>query len=62
MPAADQTFSASTVSRTSWTRTTAAPRATAASAAATLAAIRSPTGRPVSAPSIDLRDRPASTG
>ena len=50
------------VSRTSCTRTMAAPRATAANAAATLAAARSFTSRPVIPPSIDLRDRPASTG
>ena len=41
------TFSASTVAATSCTRTMRAPRCTAASAAATLAARRSPTGRPV---------------
>ena len=55
-------FSASMVSRTSCTRTIAAPRATAANAAAILPAMRSPTSRPVSAPIVDLRDSPASTG
>ena len=59
---ARQTLSASTVSRTSCTRTIAAPRATAESAAAMLPAVRSPTSRPVSAPMVDLRDRPTATG
>ena len=40
----------------------AAPWATAASAAATLADSRSPTARPVTAPSVDLRDQPSNNG
>src|SRR5438105_5985300 len=59
---ARQTFSASTVSLTSWTRTIDAPCATAESAAARLAASLSSDGRPVNAPSVDLRERPATTG
>ena len=49
---ADHTWSASTVSRTSCTRTMRAPRSTASTAAATLAATRSAgSSRPVTAPS-----------
>ena len=57
-----QTASASTVSRTSCTRKIRAPRTAAASAAAMLPASRSSTSRPVIAPSVALRDRPATTG
>lgn len=60
--AACHTFSASTVAATSCTRTMAAPRATHASAAATLPARRSPTGLPVAAPIMDLRETPTSRG
>src|SRR6185369_14149242 len=60
--AASQTLSASTVSATSCTRTMRAPFCTAASAAATLATSRCEASRPVSTPSEDLRDHPASTG
>ena len=59
---ASHTFNASTVARTSCTRTMAAPRATALNAAARLAGIRSSTPRPVICPSEALRDRPATTG
>ena len=59
---ARHTLSASTVSRTSCARMMAAPRATAASAAATLPATRSLTSRPVSAPIVDLRESPTATG
>ena len=61
-PAAAHTFRASTVGATSCTRTMRAPCDTAARAAAKLAASRSPTGRPVNAPSDDLRDQPISKG
>ena len=60
---ARQTFSASTVAATSCTRKMRAPRATHTSAAATLACTRSAaTARPVSLPSVALRDQPAITG
>src|SRR5579862_58026 len=54
---------ASTVSRTSCTRSKRAPRTAAASATAMLPARRSPTScRPVIAAIVDLRDAPTSTG
>ena len=53
---------ASTVAATSWTRRIEAPRWTAINAAAIEPARRSSTLRPVIAPSMLLRDRPAITG
>ena len=50
------------MAETSCTRTIDAPRATAASAAARLAASRSSVARPVISPSDFLRDKPTSTG
>ena len=47
---------------TSWTRIRLAPRSAASTAAATLPARRSPTSRPVIAPSMDLRDSPTKRG
>ena len=49
-------------SRARHARARCAPRCTASKAAATLAAMRSPNSRPVIVPSMDLRDKPASTG
>src|SRR5689334_10209995 len=59
---ARRTFIASTVSLTSWTRTSFAPFCTARRAAATLPARRSSTARPVISPMVRLRERPATTG
>ena len=57
------TFNASTVCATSCTRMIAAPRSAAHTAAATLAGdALAPSLRPVTAPSIDLRDMPARIG
>lgn len=56
------TLTASTVSLTSCTRTMLAPFMAAIVAAARLAGKRSPTSRPVSCPSMDLRDTPISSG
>src|SRR5574343_476216 len=57
-----QTARASRVAATSCTRSISAPFCAASRAAATLAANRSPTGRPVMAPSIFLRETPTRTG
>ena len=59
---AAQTFRASTVSRTSCTRSMVAPRATAASAAARLAARRASGLRPVIVPTAVFLESPTSTG
>src|SRR5690606_34688097 len=53
---AEQTFSASAVSATSWVRTILAPFITATTCAATPAATRSFASFPVRAPSMRLRD------
>ena len=59
---ARHTARACTVARTSCTRSTRAPRSAASTAATTLGSRRSPTSSPVTAPSDDLRDQPASSG
>src|SRR4029078_6910754 len=59
---AHQTLRASSVSRTSWTRTKRAPFCTASTAATTLPMTRSSTGRPVRSPIVRLRERPARIG
>src|SRR5262249_48281213 len=59
---ASQTFNASRVSATSWTRTIRAPRSTAIKAAAAEATARSPVLRPVACLSIPLREMPISSG
>src|SRR5690606_151624 len=59
---AQATATASQVAATSWARTMRAPCKVAMVASATEPASRSCTARPVSLASIDLRDKPASTG
>src|SRR5690606_13872514 len=59
---ASHTLSASQVCATSCTLRIPAPRSTPANAAARLPARRSLASRPVTAPIIDLRDKPSNTG